>query len=142
MLGRRLSLPAKRSCVGLYGIVLVSMLWCGPFFPHLFNDITADAPATSSIGQTFVVSGTSVHSAAERVNLCLLGYPGPVGYAVVGTSPQYDFAFAIAVSRDGLSLKGVTFYSGPTAGESFYFYVISNQSPFNKSPVVTVRIQG
>ncbi len=142
MLGRCLSLPAKRSCAGLYGIVLVSMLWWGPFFPHLFNDITADAPATASIGQTFVISGTSVHSAAERVNLYLLGYPNPVGHAVVGTSPSYDFTFEIAVSKDGLSLRGVTFYNGSTTGKSFYFYVVSNQSPFNKSPLVTVRIQG
>ena len=142
MLKRSPSLQAKRSCAGLYGIVLVSLLCWGPFFPNLFNDITADAPATASVGQTFAISGTSVHSAAERVNLYLLGYPIPVGYAIVGTNPSYDFKFEIVVSKAGLSLRGVTFYSGSTTGESFYFYVASNQSPFNKSPLLPVRIQG
>jgi hypothetical protein len=142
MLKRSPGLPERRSCAGLYGIVLVSLLCWGPFFPHLFNDITTDAPATARVGQTFAISGTSFHSAAERVNLYLLGYPNPVGYAVVGTNPPYDFTFEIAVSKDGLSLRGVTFYSGSTTGVSFHFYVASNERAYNKSPLVTVRIQG
>jgi hypothetical protein len=101
-----------------------------------------EAPATVSVGQTFTISGTSYHSAAERVVLYTLDSREPIGYAVVSTRPPYEFEFEVSVSSDGLSLDGFKFYSGSTEGGTFYFYVQSYQQGFNTSPLAAVTIKG
>ena len=82
-----------------------------------------EASSIASVDQTFIISGNSHLSAAERVNLYLLDNKEPIGYAIVNIRPPYDFEFEVSVTEDSLSLNGVTFYEGLTDGRPFHFYV-------------------
>ena len=127
--------------VSVYSIVLIAVVLSG-VYPPIFRDIVIEAPSTVSVGQTFAVSGTSYYSAAERVVLYGLDSREPIGYAVVSTRPPYEFEFEVSVSSDGLGLDGFKFYSGPTEGRTFYFYVQSYQRGFNTSPLAAVTVKG
>jgi hypothetical protein len=109
---------------------------------YLFTEITISAPSVVSVGQMFVISGTSYQSAAERVNLHITDLRDPIGYAVVKTSPPYTFQFNVIISNNGLSVNGVTVYNGTTSGRTFYFFVVSHQSPYNISPLAGISVQG
>ena len=125
----------------MFNIVIIGIVFSGFFTPYLFVDMIIDAPSTASVGQTFIISGSSYSSAAERVNLHFLDKREPIGYAVVSIRPPYDFEFEISVTEDSLSVNGVTFYEGPTKGKPFHFYVESNSRRYNISPIVSVTIE-
>ncbi len=132
----------QTSNVSFPAIVLVGVAFFGVYCPFFYIDMTIDAPSTVSVGQTFVISGTSYQSAAERVNLHLTDFGDSIAYAVVGTAPPYAFEFSVTVSSTGLSVNGVTVYNGTTSGRTFYFFVVSNSRPYNVSPLAGVSVQG
>ncbi|WP_455368594.1 hypothetical protein [[Eubacterium] cellulosolvens] len=125
----------------LFNIAIIGIAFSGFFSPYLFIDMIIDAPSTASVGQTFLISGNSYSSAAERVNLYLLDKKEPIGYAIVTIRPPYDFEFKISVTEDSLSVNGVPFYEGPTEGKPFHFYVASTTRRYNISPIVSVTIE-
>jgi hypothetical protein len=94
-------LLSLRSKSGFYGFVLVSLLFVGGSFGYI--DLTIEGPSTVTVGETFIISGTSRQEAAERVNLYLLDLSEPVAHAVVGMRPPFTFEFEVSVSSDGLN---------------------------------------
>jgi len=132
---------SQASNLSLSAIVLVGVAFFGLGWPFYLTDITISAPSTVSVGQTFVISGTSFQSAAERVDLHLADFKDPIAHAVVGTAPPYPFEFSVTVSRTGLSINGVNVYNGTTSGRAFYFFVVSYSSPYNVSPLASVSVQ-
>ncbi|MEM3004467.1 MAG: hypothetical protein QXK96_04140 [Candidatus Bathyarchaeia archaeon] len=141
---KSLNWPPKASFCGIALAAVVLSGFCTPrgFYPYIFRDILVEAPSTVVVGQTFTLSGTSYHSAAERVLLYSADSREPIGSAVVSARKPYEFRFEISVSSDGLSLDGSRFYDGPTEGRTFYFYVQSYQQRFNISPIVKVTVKG
>ncbi|MBS7623600.1 hypothetical protein KEJ39_08015 [Candidatus Bathyarchaeota archaeon] len=139
-----LGCPAQKSFCGLALIAFALSGFCIPrgFYPYIFRDIVIEAPPAVSVGQRFTLSGTSYHSAAERVLLYCTDSREPIGFTVVSTRRPYDFQFEISVASDGLSLDGSRFYVGRTEGRTFHFYVQSNQQRFNISPIVAVTVEG
>ncbi len=125
----------------LFNIAIIGMVFSGFFSPYIFIDMSIEAPSTASVDQTFIISGNSYSSAAERVNLYLLDKKEPIGYAIVNIRPPYTFEFEITVTKDSLSVNGVTFYEGPTEGKPFHFYVTSTTRRYNISPIVSVTIE-
>lgn len=125
----------------LFNIAIIGMVFSGFFSPYIFIDMSIEAPSTASVDQTFIISGNSYSSAAERVNLYLLDKKEPIGYAIVNIRSPYTFEFEITVTKDSLSVNGVTFYEGPTEGKPFHFYVTSTTRRYNISPIVSVTIE-
>jgi hypothetical protein len=76
------------------------------------------------------------------VNLHLTDFRDSIAYAVVGTAPPYAFEFSVTVYSKDLSVDGETVYIGTTSGRTFYFFVVSNNRPYNVSPLVDVSVQG
>jgi hypothetical protein len=116
-------------------------MFSGCFSPYIFIDMSIEAPSTVSVDQTFIISGNSYSSAAERVNLFLVDKKEPIGYSIVNIRPPYNYEFEITVTEDNLSVNGVTFYEGPTEGKPFHFYVTSTTRRYNISPIVSVTIE-
>jgi hypothetical protein len=124
-----------------FNIAMIGIVFSGFFSPYMFIDMNIEAPSTASVDQTFIISGNSYSSAAERVNLHLLDKKEPIGYSIVTIKPPYNFEFEITVTKDSLSVNGVTFYEGPTEGKPFHFYVTSTTRRYNISPIVSVTIE-
>ena len=100
MPGWNLNRLSHTTQVSVYGIALIAVVLSGVYPPKVyyqffFRDIVIEAPSTVSMGQTFTISGTSCHSAAERVVLYTLDSSEPIGYAVVSTRPPYEFEFEV-----------------------------------------------
>lgn len=125
----------------LFNIVIIGIVFSGCFSPYIFIDMSIEAPSTASLDQTFIISGNSYSSAAERVNLYLLDKKEPIGYSIVNIRPPYNFEFEITVTQDSLSVNGETFYEGSTEGKPYHFYVASTTLRYNISPIVSVTIE-
>ncbi|TRO57579.1 hypothetical protein [[Eubacterium] cellulosolvens] len=125
----------------LFNIAIIGIVFSGCFSPYIFIDMSIEAPSTASLDQTFIISGNSYLSAAERVNLYLLDKKEPIGYSIVNIRPPYDFEFEITVTKDSLSVNGETFYEGSTEGKPFHFYVVSTTRGYNISPIISVTIE-
>lgn len=111
------------------------------FSPYLHRDMTIEAPSTVSLGDTFIISGTSRVTAAERVNLYIIDSKEPIGYAIVGIKPPFVYEFEVLVSSDSLTINGIVYDSGPMAGKILHVYVGSNSQPFNVSPTASITIE-
>ena len=110
------------------------------YFPHFYSDMTIEAPSTASVGDSFIISGTSRMAAAEKVNLYILDSKDPISYAVIGIKPPFAYEFEVLVSSDSLTINEIVFDSGPTAGKTFNVYVESNSQRFIASPVASITI--
>ena len=125
----------------LFNIVIIGIVFSGCFSQYIFIDMSIEAPSTVSVDQTFIISGSSYSSAAERVNLFLVDKKEPIGYSIVNIRPPYNYKFEITVTKDSLNVNGVTVYEGPTEGKPFHFYVSSTTRRYNISPIVSVTIE-
>jgi len=126
-----------------YGLSLIFMLFLVAQIPYLARlvDMTIEAPSTASVGDSFIISGTSRMSAAERVNLYILDSKEPISYAIVGIKPPFAYEFEVLVSSDSLTINGIVYNSGPIAGKILDVYVASNSQPFNVSPIASITIE-
>ncbi|MGB6681753.1 MAG: hypothetical protein WBF08_10595 [Candidatus Bathyarchaeia archaeon] len=130
-----------------YGLSLIFMLFLVAqipyqnYFLNFYYDVTIEAPSTVNVGDTFIISGTSRMSAAERVNLYIIDSKEPIGYAVVGTKPPFVYEFEVLVSSDSLTINGIVYDSGPIAGKILHVYVGSNSQRFNSSPTASITIE-
>jgi hypothetical protein len=104
--------------------------------------MTIETPSTASVGDSFIISGTSRMAAAERVNLYITDSKEPIGHAVVGIKHPFGYEFEVLVSSDSFTINQIVFDSGPTAGKTFNVYVKSNNQFFIVSPVASIRIEG
>ena len=111
------------------------------YFPHFYSDMTIEAPSTASIGDSFIISGTSRMAAAERVNLYILDNKEPISHAVVGLKPPFEYEFEVLVSNDSLTINDIVYDNGLTAGKIFHFYLESNNQQFISSPIVSIKIE-
>ena len=111
----------------LFNIAIIGIVFSGFFSPYIFIDMNIEAPSTASVDQTFIIY--------------LLDKKEPIGYSIVTIRPPYNFEFEITVTKDSLSVNGVTFYEGPTEGKPFHFYVTSTTRRYNISPIVSVTIE-
>ena len=119
-------------------LVLITQL---TYFPHFYSDMTIESPSTASVGDIFIISGTSRMAAAERVNLFLLDRNEPISYSVVGIKPPFVYEFEVQVFSDSLTINGIEFDTGPIAGKTIQVYVESNSQRFVASPVVSITIE-
>lgn len=117
------------------------------YFPHdvqaaptCSSDMTIAATSTAGVGGSFIISGTSRMAAAERVNLYIVDNKEPVSYTVVGLKPPFAYEFEVLPSNDSLTINGMVFDSGPTAGKTFYFYLESNNQEFISSSIISITI--
>jgi hypothetical protein len=129
---------------GYYGLSLILVLFLIAnisYFPHFYSDMTIDAPSIVNVGDSFIISGTSHMAAAERVNLYSLDRDEQIGYAIVGIKPPFLYEFEVYVSNDNLTINGIVFESGPTAGRTFHIYVESNNQRYISSPIASITIK-
>jgi hypothetical protein len=144
---KKMELKKIKSGDSYYGLSLILVLLLVvqiPYFsfsPYLHRDITIDAPSTVTVGDTFIISGSSRVTAAERVNLYIIDSKEPIGYAIVGIKPPFAYEFEISVSSDSLIVNGIVYDSGPIAGEILEVYVASNSQPFNLSPIASITVE-
>jgi hypothetical protein len=124
----------------LFALLVVQIPYLS-FSPYLHRDMTIDAPSAVSVGDTFIISGTSRVTAAERVNLYIINSEEPISYAIVGIKPPFAYEFEISVSSDSLIINGIVYDSGPIAGEILEVYVASNSQSFNFSPIASITIE-
>ena len=119
-------------------LVLITQL---TYLPHFYSDMTIESPSNVSVGDIFIISGTSRMAAAERVNLFLLDRKEPISYSVVGIKPPFVYEFEVQVSSDSLTINGIEVDTGPIAGKTIQVYVESNSQRFVASPVVSITIE-
>lgn len=112
------------------------------YSPHFYSDMTIEAPSTASVGDSFIISGTSRIAAAERVNLYITDNKAPISNAIVDIKSPFVYEFEALVSSDSLTINEIVFDSGPTAGKTFNVYVESNSQRFIASPVASITIEG
>ena len=130
-----------------YGVSLILMLFLvaqipfSHYFLYFNSDMRIEAPLTASVGDSFIISGTSRMAAAERVNLYIIDSKEPISYAIVGIKPPFIYEFEVLVSSDSLTINEIVFDSGPTAGKTFQVYVESNSQRYNVSPVASITIE-
>jgi len=103
--------------------------------------MTIEAPSTASVGDSFIISGTSRMAAAERVNLYVIDSKEPISYAIVEIKSPFAYEFKVLVSSDSLTINEIVFDSGPTAGKTFNVHVESNSQRFIASPVASITIE-
>ncbi len=103
--------------------------------------MTIKAPSIASVGESFIISGTSRMAAAERVNLYILDSKEPISHAVVGIKPPFVYEFEVLVSSHSLTINGIVFDSGPIEGKTIQVYVESNNQQFISSPVSSIKIE-
>ena len=111
------------------------------YSPHFYSDMTIEAPSTASVGDSFIISGTSRMAAAERVNLYVIDSKEPISYAIVEIKSPFAYEFEVLVSSDSLTINEIVFDSDPTAGKTFNVYVGSNSQRFIASPVASITIE-
>ncbi|WP_455369563.1 hypothetical protein [[Eubacterium] cellulosolvens] len=129
---------------GYYGLSLILVLFLIAnisYFPHFYSDMTIKAPSIASVGESFIISGTSRMAAAERVNLYILDSKEPISHAVVGIKPPFVYEFEVLVSSHSLTINGIVFDSGPIEGKTIQVYVESNNQQFISSPVSSIKIE-
>ena len=127
-----------------YGLSLILMLFLIAqisYFPNFYSDMTIEAPSVASVGDSFIISGTSRMAAAERVNLYISDSKEPISHAIVGIKPPFVYEFEVIVSSDSLMINEIVFDSGPTAGKTFHIYVESNNQRFISSPLASITIE-
>lgn len=129
------------SYYGVSLILMVLLIAQISYFPHFYSDMTIEAPSIASVGDSFIISGTSRMAAAEKVNLYILDSKDPISYAVVGIKSPFAYEFEVLVSSDSLTINENVFNSGPTAGKTFNVYVESNSQRFIASPVASITIE-
>ncbi len=131
----------KNRYYGLSLILVLVLIAQLTYYPHFYSDMTIESPSTASVGETFIISGTSKMAAAERVNLFLLDGKEPISHAIVGIKPPFIYEFKAQVSSNGLIINGIEFDTGPIEGKIIHVYVESNSQRFIASPVASITIE-